>query len=289
MDIVREKTEASKLSGTSVSLITLVAMAAFAANSILCRLALKNNEIDPGSFTVIRILSGAVVLGLICVWQRPEKIFSGSIMGALSLFVYASAFSYAYLGMDAGVGALVLFGAVQITMLGYGFSRGERINGLGAIGLVLAMGGLILLLLPGASAPSLSSATLMGVSGVAWGIYSILGKSAKTPVAATAGNFIYSVPLLFLLSPFVNLQHASITGVAAATASGALASGIGYAVWYLAARQLASVTAATVQLSVPIITAIGGVVALDEAFSLRLGLSSIAVLGGVAMVLFSRR
>jgi len=268
-------------------MLTLLAMLAFAANSVLCRLALQRTAIDPATFTGIRLAAGAAALGVIVVVRGAP--LGGNWLSALALFAYAAGFSFAYLGLPAATGALLLFGAVQATMIGRGLWTGERMDAWQVSGLLLAACGLIVLLLPGLSSPPLWAAALMLGAGIAWGVYSLRGKRAGDPTASTAGNFLRSVPMALLLvlamSPRGDLDA---TGAAYAIASGALASGLGYALWYAAVPSLKATTAATVQLSVPVLAAIGGVVLLGEAPTLRLLLASIAVLGGVALAL-SRR
>ena len=271
-------------------LLTAVAMLAFAGNSLLCRLALKTTEIDPATFTSLRLLSGALMLALLLRLRHGRAAMAGSWGGATALFIYAAAFSFAYGSLAAGVGALLLFGAVQISMLLWGWRQGERPGPMSLAGLLLAFAGLLTLLLPGASAPALGGSLLMLLAGVAWGTYSLLGRTSSDALAATTGNFVRSLPMAALLS-LVLLQTASwdMNGVLYALASGALASGLGYAIWYMAIVDLNAIQAATVQLSVPIITALAGGLLLDEALSLRLTLSSLAVLGGIALVLAARQ
>lgn len=270
--------------------LTAVAMLAFAGNSLLCRLALKTTEIDPATFTSLRLLSGAVMLALLLRLRHGRAAMAGSWGGATALFIYAAAFSFAYGSLAAGVGALLLFGAVQISMLLWGWRQGERPGPMSLAGLLLAFAGLLTLLLPGASAPALGGSLLMLLAGVAWGAYSLLGRTSSDALAATTGNFVRSLPMAALLS-LVLLQTASwdMNGVLYALASGALASGLGYAIWYMAIVDLKAIQAATVQLSVPIITALAGGLLLGEALSLRLTLSSLAVLGGIALVLTARQ
>lgn len=278
------------MSASRVLLLTVVAMLAFAANSLLCRIALRETGIDAASFTTLRIASGALVLWLIVRARRGNIGRHGSWGSAAALFAYAAAFSYAYLSLPAAVGALLLFGAVQATMIGYGLVRGERFSGRQTVGLVLAAGGLLGLLLPGVSAPPLQGAVLMIVAGVAWGVYSLRGRRGGDPTASTAGNFVRALPFALLLSLSM-LPHASLAadGVLYALASGALASGLGYAIWYAALPGLRATQAATVQLSVPVIAAFGGALFLGEAITLRLVLASVAVLGGIALVIGLRR
>ncbi|MFT2158081.1 DMT family transporter [Pseudomonas fluorescens] len=262
------------------------AMLAFAANSLLCRLALKHTNIDAASFSVVRLASGALVLWLICALRRSSSTIKGSWKGAAALFVYVFAFSFAYRHLETGTGALLLFGAVQLSMVLYGVFKGERMHTLAVVGFVLAIVGLVSLLLPGAAAPDPVSALTMLLSGVAWGIYSLLGKTVADPLATTTGNFLRSIPLVLMASvPFLSALRWDPQGILYAVLSGALASGVGYAVWYVAVRYLAAFQAATVQLSVPILASLAGIVFLGESLSVRMVLASIAVLGGVALVL----
>jgi len=245
--------------------LTLLAMIAFAANSILCRMALKHTTIDPASFTAIRLISGAVMLGLIVSVRGGGRMGAGNWPSALALIVYAAGFSFAYVSLPAATGALLLFGAVQVTMIGHGVWSGERMRASQVGGLMLG-------------------------AGVAWGVYSLRGKGAGDPTRVTAGNFLRTVPIALVLGvwrfKYLSLDEA---GVAYAIASGALASGIGYAIWYSALPTLKATTAATVQLSVPLIAAMGGVVFLAEPVTLRLALASVAVLGGIALVIVKNR
>ncbi|MDP2135535.1 MAG: DMT family transporter [Sulfuritalea sp.] len=272
-----------------VFLLTVVAMIAFAANSLLCRLALREGQIDAASFTTIRLASGALVLWLILRLQGGAAVRYGSWPSAFALFVYAAAFSFAYLTLPAAAGALLLFGAVQATMIGYGLWRGERLGLIQSGGLALACAGLVGLMLPGLSAPPLDGAVLMIMAGIAWGIYSLRGRGIGSATASTAGNFIRALPFAAVLSVAM-LPSAAVdaAGVGYAVASGALASGLGYAVWYSALPGLRATSAATVQLSVPVIAALGAAVFLDESITLRLVLASLAVLGGIALVTMGR-
>jgi drug/metabolite transporter (DMT)-like permease len=266
--------------------LTILAMLAFAGNSLLCRMALKRTDIDAASFTSTRLISGALVLWLI-VRLRGEVIAkAGSWLAALALVTYATCFAIAYISLSAGVGALLLFGSVQITMIGYGVWTGERLRGLQSAGLFLALAGLIGLLLPGLTTPSLPSSLLMLGAGMAWGIYSLLGKGVANPTQVTAGNFLRAVPFAIALSLITQAQMAlDVAGVGYAIASGAIASGMGYTIWYHALPHLQATQAATVQLSVPILAAIAAVPMLHEPMTLRLGLASVAVLGGIALVI----
>jgi drug/metabolite transporter (DMT)-like permease len=266
--------------------LTSLAMIAFAGNSLLCRVALRHTHIDAASFTMVRLVSGAVVLGLIVGLRGGRRPSAGNWPSALALFAYAAGFSFAYVSLPTATGALLLFGAVQITMIGRGLWAGERLRAVQAAGCLLAFGGLVGLLLPGLSAPPLGGAVLMLGAGCAWGMYSLRGKGALDPVAVTAGNFLRAVPMALVVGAFMFKDLSpDRTGVAYAVASGALASGIGYAIWYSALPALKATTAATVQLSVPLIAAIGGIVFLAEPVTLRLALASVAVLGGIALVI----
>ena len=271
-------------------LLTALAMLAFAGNSLLCRLALRDGDIDAASFTSLRIVSGALTLWLLLRLRGSATPGAGSWPAAAALFAYAAAFSFAYNSLDAGTGALLLFGAVQISMLLWGFYRGERLNRLSTAGLLIALAGLLVLLLPGASAPAIGGALLMVVAGAAWGAYSLLGRGIADPLAATAGNFLRAIPMALAVSLLL-LDRATWnhSGVIYALLSGAVTSGVGYFIWYAALAGLKSFQAASVQLSVPIIAALAGVVLLDEALSLRLVFSSIAVLGGIALILCARQ
>ena len=267
--------------------LTAVAMLAFAANSLLCRLALQRQGIDPASFGSIRLVSGAITLALVVQLRtRPHSARRADWLAAAMLFAYVAFFSFAYLTLSAGTGALILFGAVQLTMLGAGLGSGERFGAVAWLGFVLAAGGLVYLVLPGVAAPPLLGAVLMAVAGVAWGVYSLRGRGVADPLAATSRNFLRAVPLALVLSViFVARAHADATGIALAVASGALTSGIGYVVWYAALARLSAMQAATVQLSVPLLAAFGGVLLLSEAITPRLAAASAAILGGIAIVL----
>lgn len=270
--------------------LTSLAMIAFAGNSLLCRVALKHTSIDAASFTTIRLISGAVMLWLVARMSRGAHAGSGNWLSALALFVYAAGFSFAYVSLPAATGALLLFGAVQATMIGHGIWVGERLLRPQFVGLVLALGGLVGLLLPGLSAPPLAGSLLMLSAGVAWGVYSLRGKGTGDPTKVTAGNFLRAVPIAAALSI---LMHDSVSldraGFWYAVSSGALASGIGYAIWYTALPALKATNAATVQLSVPVIAALGGIVFLGESVTLRLVLASVAILGGIALVILEKQ
>ena len=278
------------MSHARIIALTSLAMIAFAGNSLLCRLALKHTGIDAASFVTIRLTSGAAMLWLAARMRHGTSGGGGNWASALALFAYAAGFSFAYVSLPAASGALLLFGAVQATMIGYGIWSGERLQRLQLLGLMLAFGGLVGLLLPGLSAPPLHGALLMLGAGVAWGIYSLRGKGAGDPTKVTAGNFLRAGPIALALS-VLTLNGASVHGAGFwyAVASGALASGIGYAVWYTALPALKATHAATVQLSVPVIAALGGIVFLGEPISLRLALASVAILGGIALVILEKR
>jgi drug/metabolite transporter (DMT)-like permease len=278
------------MSRARVVVLTLLAMTAFAANSLLCRLALKNTAIDPATFTSVRLVSGALALWLIVRLQAGNRPGAGNWISALALFGYAAAFSFAYVSLPAGTGALLLFGSVQATMIGYGLCSGERLQRRQTAGLVMALGGLVGLLLPGLSAPPLAGSALMLGAGMAWGVYSLRGRNAGEPIRTTGENFVRSVPFAVALSAALFTQATwDAAGFAYAVASGALASGVGYAIWYTALKALRATDAATVQLSVPVIAAIGGVILLGEPVTLRLLAASVAILGGIALVIFGRR
>jgi len=274
------------MSRTRVFVLTLLAMLAFAGNSLLCRAAFHATGIDAASFTAIRIVAGAVVLWLLVRARDGRVASAGSWPSALALFVYAAAFSFAYLSLTAATGALLLFGAVQATMIGVGLAKGERLHGWQIAGLACALVGLVGLLLPGLSAPPWLGSLLMLAAGVAWGVYSLRGKGSGDPLQVTGGNFLRAVAFAIVLSA-ATLPWASLDGRGAlyAMASGALTSGIGYAIWYSALPRLKVATAATVQLSVPVIAAVGGIVLLGEAATLRLLLAAIAILGGIGLVI----
>lgn len=278
------------MSRASVILLTFLAMLAFAANSVLCRLALKETEIDAASFTAVRLVSGALALWLIVALRSGARTAGGSWPSALALFAYAAPFSFAYVSLSAGTGALLLFGSVQASMILYGLWRGERLSARQLAGLALAMGGLVYLVLPGLAAPPLGGALLMIAAGMAWSVYSLRGSGAAKPLAATAGNFLRAAPMGIALGlAALPWARPDMAGIGYAVASGALASGVGYAIWYAALPGLKAASAATVQLSVPVIVAAAGVILLGEPITLRLALASIAILGGVALVVAVRR
>jgi drug/metabolite transporter (DMT)-like permease len=274
----------------AVYALTALTMGAFAANSVLCRLALRETEVDAATFTAVRLTAGALALWLV-VRARGRRP-SGGWASAAALFAYAAAFSFAYLTLTTGTGALLLFGAVQLTMIGYGLASGERLTMAQTAGLVVAAGGLVYLVLPGLAAPPAGPAALMVASGAAWGVYSLRGRGARDAPAATAGNFLRAAPMALASSAALALSgmpvRADGLGIACAVLSGAVTSGLGYVVWYLVLPSLRATSAATVQLSVPVLAAFGGVALLGEPVSLRLVLAAVLVLGGIAVVLRAR-
>jgi drug/metabolite transporter (DMT)-like permease len=273
-------------------ILTLLAMIAFASNSLLCRLALKQTSTDAASFTLIRIISGAVALWLIMIMrQRVESTpLQGNWLSGLALFVYAAAFSFAYITLSVATGALLLFGAVQAAMILWGLRKGESLDLRQLFGLTVALAGLVVLLLPGLSAPPLDGAMLMLGAGAAWGIYSLRGRGTSDAISATAGNFIRAVPFAVVLSlAFIPQLRVDATGIFYAVLSGAIASGVGYVIWYLALPSLKAASAATVQLAVPVLTAAGGILLLAEPLTIRFLIASAAVLGGIALVVIPPR
>ena len=265
-------------------------MVAFAANSVLCRMALKRTSIDPASFTLVRIASGALMLWILASLSGHKTGRAGNWISAGALLGYAAAFSFAYVSLPVGTGALLLFGAVQATMIVRGLIAGERMNGPQVVGFVIAVAGLIILVLPGLAAPPLIGALLMTAAGVCWGIYSLRGRKSSDPLATTAGNFLRAVPFAVIVSLlFLRTTHPDLRGIVFAVLSGALASGLGYAIWYAALRGLTATRAAVVQLSVPVIAALAGVAILGERITVRLAISAIAVLGGIALFVLERK
>jgi drug/metabolite transporter (DMT)-like permease len=278
--------------GYLTALHTALTMLAFASNSILNRLALGQVSIDAVSYTTIRLTAGAITLWLISFLQRNNtgSKVRGNWISAAMLFIYALAFSLAYLSLSAGTGALILFGTVQVTMILAALRSGERPQLLEWLGVLVALGGLVYLVVPGLKAPSLIGSALMILAGIAWGVYSLRGRGTGSPLADTAGNFIRAVPLIILVRLVtLNSVQLSESGILFAVLSGAIASGVGYVVWYAALRGLTATRAAIVQLSVPILAAWGGVVFLAEDISLRLILAGAFILGGIALAIAGRR
>jgi drug/metabolite transporter (DMT)-like permease len=270
---------------------TAFALGAFAANSVICRLALGDASIDAASFAAVRLVSGALVLMLIIGFSGTgtARKSRGTWTMAAMLFVYAVTFSFAYISLTTGTGALILFGSVQATMILAGLFEGERFGWLQWAGLVVALSGLIYLVLPGWQAPTLSGAALMTAAGVAWGVYSLLGRGVANPIAVTGDNFLRSVPMVLVVGlAAMPTWNVSLKGVLLAFVSGAVTSGLGYVVWYAALRELTATRAATAQLLVPVIAALGGVVLLSEPVSPRLVMSSIMIIGGVGLIFLLR-
>ena len=273
------------------ALYSVLALLAFAANSVICRLALGRQLIDAASFTSVRLLAGAAMLLLLHRLLAPRESLrpAGNWPAAAMLFAYAAAFSFAYVTLPTATGALLLFGAVQLTMILSTLAKGHRLHALEWTGLVLAFAGFVYLVLPGLTAPSFAGFALMTVAGAAWGFYTLFGRSSQNPLADTAGNFIRTLPMLGLLLPFAWLGgHASANGVLLAALSGAVTSGIGYTIWYLALRNLTATQAAIMQLSVPVLAAFGGVILLGESITLRMTAAAALVLGGIALVIRAR-
>ena len=287
----------SKLTGLPA---TLFALTAFAANSVLCRLALQNGAIDPAGFTVIRLLSGAMTLAVIVLMVqgvsnlKPANLFAfrpiRTWLAALMLFAYAVFFSFAYVMLDTATGALILFAVVQFCLIGFGLFSGYRPTGKQWLGILVAIAGFVSLMLPGATRPSWSGLTMMAIAGAAWAIYTLEGKKAEDPILNTAENFIRAIPLTLLLA-LVTLSSLSIgwQGALLAIASGALASGLGYTVWYIALKQLTVTEAAISQLSVPLIAALGAVLIVDEPLTSNLMVSGALILGGICLVTLTRK
>jgi drug/metabolite transporter (DMT)-like permease len=269
--------------------LTATAMVAFAANSLLCRMALGGELIDAASFTSVRIIAGAVTLTLIVYFRDREITLAPNWPGVAALFAYMAFFSFAYLSLTAGTGALLLFGAVQLTMFLAAIRGGERFSLLSWAGLCVAFAGLVYLVAPGITAPDPIGAVLMAIAGVAWGAYSLLGRNSVRPLLATTSSFVYAVPVTIGLSAvFIADADISVPGALLAVVSGALASGLGYAAWYAALPGMTAGRAATVQLSVPVIAAIGGVALLSEPVTLRLLVASGLTIGGIWLVLAQR-
>jgi len=280
--------QGSPAQGTATAALTILALIAFAANSVLCRLALGESAIDPASYTAVRLITGAVTLWLITAFRRNGSFgkSGGNWISAAMLFLYAVTFSFAYVSLSAGTGALILFAAVQITMITVGLSTGERPEILEWLGLFIAISGLIYLVYPGITAPSILGSLLMAAAGIAWGVYSLRGRGAIDPVRVTSDNFLRTVPLVIVLLLFW-LSSLTVTpkGFLWAALSGSVTSGVGYVLWYAALPRLTATRAATVQLAPAPLAALGGVVVLSEAISLRLVISTVVILGGVGLAI----
>ena len=272
-------------------LLTTLAMIAFAANSVLGRLGLVDTDIGAGSFALIRLVSGALTLVVICLLQ--SKRLSGSLSGGVSLLIYAVFFSYAYLALPAGMGAIILFAMVQITMLSWGIAKGERLSPRQWAGFVVAVLALVWLVSPSLEAPPLWAAGMMALAGLGWAAYSLIGRGVKDPSAATAGNFVWAsglaIPLLAIVMTVSPEPWPPLDGVVLAIASGAITSGLGYVIWYQALKHLSATRAGIAQLSVPAIAAIGGVVFLAEPITLRFALATSAILAGVGLAVLTAR
>ena len=275
--------------------MTCLALIAFAANSVLCRLALGNEVIDAASFTTIRLLSGAIALFIILTItgkaQKSAKksVSTGSWSASIALFLYAVTFSYAYLSVDTGTGALILFGSVQITIIMLSMRLGVKLHLIEWLGVITASVGFIYLMLPTITTPSINGFILMTISGVSWGLYTLKGRGSKNPLKDTTYNFLRAIPFVILLA-LLTISNAtySLEGVTLAIISGAITSGVGYTIWYIALGGLSSTQAAVIQLSVPIIAAIGGVIFVSETITIRLMVSTIIVLSGILMVVLGK-
>ena len=271
--------------------LTAFAMLAFAGNSVLCRLALKDETIDPAGYTLVRLIAGAVFLALLSlILLKPSRPNYGNWPAATALFIYAATLSFGYISIDTGAGALILFGFVQLSMILIGAFRGHRPALTEWAGILLAFGGLSYMLLPGSEAPELAGFVLMAISGAAWGVYTLIGRGSATPLADTSGNFLRScIPALILLFYFLGDVYLTERGLLLAISSGALASGAGYAVWYAVISHLRVSQAAVVQLSVPVIAAVGGLLFAAEPITSRFVIASLLVLGGIAIVTFTKK
>lgn len=273
------------------TLLTGLALVAFAANSVLCRLALGNEAIDAASFTIVRLLSGSIVLLMIMTATRRTAAHAtkGSWSAGFMLFLYASTFSYAYVSLDTATGALILFASVQITMILLSLATGTRLHVSEWSGVAIAFSGFVYLILPGVTAPSAIGFALMTVAGIAWGIYTLKGRDSQNPLMDTAYNFLRTTPLLLLMAILtLGGSNYSVEGILLAAVSGGITSGIGYTIWYIALAGLSSTQAAVLQLSVPVIAALGGVIFVSEALSLRLVIAGTVVLGGILVVVLGR-
>ncbi|HEU5180537.1 MAG TPA: DMT family transporter [Candidatus Polarisedimenticolia bacterium] len=267
-----------------------LAMLAFAANSVLCRVALRQELIDPAAFSTIRIAAGAAMLLLVGArGSGPFLPSRGSFLTSGLLVLYVVPFSFSYVVLTTGTGALILFGCVQITMLLGALRSGERIVPAQWAGLAVALAGLVLLALPTLATPSLPAALLMALAGVAWGLYSWRGRKSADPLAATTANFVGALPLVLIAAAAARGSlHFSAWGVALSAFSGAVTSGLGYVAWYAALRRLTGLQASVIQLGVPVLAALGGVIFLAESVSARLILATLLVLGGIALAVVGK-
>ena len=272
-------------------LFTTFSLVAFAANSVLCRLALGENTISASGFTIIRLLAGALILFIILIFKKKKTTgkSKGSWLGSFMLFLYAITFSYAYITLDTATGALILFGSVQTTIILLSLISGDRLNATEWIGVVIAFLGFLYLISPSVTTPSVLGFLLMSIAGMAWGVYTLKGRKSNQPVMDTAYNFIRSLLFVLILSLFtIQKSHFTQEGILLAIASGGLTSGIGYVIWYKALGRLSAVQAAVVQLFVPVIAAFGGVLFLSEVITLRLTISALLILGGILLVVVGR-
>ena len=270
---------------------TFLALSAFAANSVICRLALKEKAIDPGLFTGIRLISGASVLAILVFLSKGDRssYSKGSWVSGFVLFLYAAAFSYAYITLETGTGALIAFGSVQITMIAYSLISGYKMSIWEWLGVFLSIAGFVYLMLPDAKTPSVSGFVLMTISGISWGLYSIRGNDSKNPLNETAFNFLRATPFLMLLLFFISKDaNASTKGILLALLSGTITSGIGYTIWYMALKELTSIQASIVQLFVPVLAAIGGVIFVGELISSKLIVASLMILGGILLLIVKK-
>lgn len=290
---------------------TAFALVAFAFNSILCRLALRGDEADAAGFTAVRVVSGAValvVIGLLVPRLRSQKsqvtsanqrlgtwdfrlgTLAGSWPSAFFLFAYAVCFSFAYLGLTAGTGALILFGSVQMSMVAAAILRGERPTLLESAGLLIAVGGLVYLVLPGLASPPLTSSLLMAAAGMSWAAYTLRGKSSTDPLADTTGNFVRAVPMAAVVALiYLPNLHLTPRGWLLAILSGAVTSGVGYTIWYSVVKDHTTTRAAVLQLSVPVIAAVIGIIWLNETATMSLLIAAIMILGGIGMTILGKR
>ncbi len=279
-----------QLMSKSTLISIILSLFAFAGNSIVCRMALKSDMIDPASFIIVRIGSACLVLVLLQAFSKSTKGIGGNWISSLFLLLYAIPFTFSYINLSAATGALISFSAVQLTMIFMGLRHGETLNRLQFAGLIIALSGLVVLLLPGTTAPSIFDAVLMGTAGIAWGFYSLRGKVSVHPLHDTAGNFIRALPICLLVCiPFMKNIHVSPEGLLLATISGAVTSALGYILWYQALKYIKSTHAAVVQLSVPVITSLFAVLLLGEILNFRIVTASTVILVGIAIVIFRRR
>jgi drug/metabolite transporter (DMT)-like permease len=276
-------------------LFTGLALIAFAANSVLCRLALGESAIDASTFTIVRLLAGAIVLTVIMSISKiksnsnTNSSTKGSWPASIALFIYGLTFSFAYVTLDTATGALILFGSVQIAMILMSIFSGNRLHISEWFGMAIAFTGFVYLILPGVTTPSVIGFLLMTVSGIAWGIYTLKGRGSKNPIMDTAFNFLRTMPFVIILAIVTfKYAHYSSEGILLAVLSGSIASGIGYMIWYSALSGLSVTQAAVLQLLVPVIAAVGGIIFVSESISFRLTVSSAMILGGILMVVLGR-